>query len=46
VIVPPEEQLKPESVFFGVAQDFVAERPWFPWVIVAFLLGYIFGRSR
>lgn len=46
VVVPPEEQLKPESVLFGVLQDIVAERPWAPWVIVAFLLGYIFGRSR
>jgi uncharacterized protein len=46
VVVPPEEQLKPESVFIGVAQDFVAERPWFPWVVVAFLLGYLFGSAR
>jgi carbon monoxide dehydrogenase subunit G len=46
VVVPPEEQLKPESVFFGVVQDFVAERPWAPWVLVAFLLGYILGLSR
>lgn len=45
VVVPPEEQLKPESVLYGVAQDFVAERPWFPWVVVAFLLGYLFGSA-
>lgn len=46
VIVPPEEQLKPESVMFGVITDFFADRPWAPWVIVAFLLGVLFGQSR
>lgn len=46
VVVPPEEQLKPESIFMGVVQDFVAERPWAPWVVVAFLLGFIFGSAR
>jgi uncharacterized protein len=46
VVVPPHEQLKPESIFMGVMQDFVAERPWSPWVIVAFLLGYVLGLSR
>jgi carbon monoxide dehydrogenase subunit G len=46
VVVPPEEQLKPESMVLGVVTDFIAERPWLPWVIVAFLLGVLFGRSR
>lgn len=46
VIVPPDQQLKPEAVFLGVVQDFIAERPWAPWVVVAFLLGYILGLSR
>ncbi|HWQ14056.1 MAG TPA: carbon monoxide dehydrogenase, partial [Roseiflexaceae bacterium] len=46
VIVPPEEQLKPEAVLFGVVQDFVAERPWVPWVVVAFLIGYVLGLAR
>lgn len=46
VVVPPEEQLRPESVIFGIINDFIAERPWAPWIIVAFLIGYILGRSR
>lgn len=46
VVVPPEEQLRPESVVFGIINDFIAERPWAPWIIVAFLIGYILGRSR
>lgn len=46
VVVPPEEQLRPESVIFGIVNDFIAERPWAPWIIVAFLIGYILGRSR
>ncbi|MGB9753199.1 SRPBCC family protein [Roseiflexus castenholzii] len=46
VVVPPEEQLRPESVVFGIINDFIAERPWAPWIVVAFLIGYILGRSR
>ncbi len=46
VVVPPEEQLRPESVVFGIINDFISERPWAPWIVVAFLLGYILGRSR
>ncbi|MBO9324328.1 MAG: carbon monoxide dehydrogenase subunit G [Roseiflexus sp.] len=46
VVVPPEEQLRPESVVFGIINDFISERPWVPWIVVAFLLGYILGRSR
>ncbi len=46
VVVPPEEQLRPESVIFGIVNDFIAERSWAPWIIVAFLIGYILGRSR
>lgn len=46
VVVPPEEQLRPESVIFGIVNDFIAERPWAPWIIVAFLIGYILGRAR
>jgi hypothetical protein len=45
-VVPPEEQLRPESVVFGIINDFISERPWAPWIVVAFLLGYILGRSR
>jgi len=46
VVVPPEEQLRPESVVFGIINDFIAERPWAPWIVVAFLIGYILGRSH
>lgn len=46
VVVPPEEQLRPESVLFGIVNDFIAERPWAPWIMVAFLIGYILGRAR
>lgn len=46
VVVPPEEQLRPESVFFGIVNDFVAERPWAPWIVVAFLIGFLLGRSQ
>ncbi|MGQ9547982.1 MAG: SRPBCC family protein [Roseiflexus sp.] len=46
VVVPPEEQLRPESVVFGIINDFISERPWAPWIVVAFLIGYILGRSR
>lgn len=46
VVVPPEEQLRPESVLFGIVNDFIAERPWAPWIVVAFLIGYILGRAR
>jgi hypothetical protein len=46
VVVPENEQLKPEAVVSGMISDFMSERPWFPWVVVAFLLGYILGRRR
>lgn len=40
------EQLKPESLVIGAAQDFLKERPWLPWVLVAFLAGWFFGRRK
>lgn len=46
VVVPEEEQLKPESVVQGMITDFFKERPWVPWVVVAFLLGFLLGRSQ
>jgi carbon monoxide dehydrogenase subunit G len=46
VVVPEHEQLKPESVVRGVVDDMLAERPWLPWAIIAFLLGYLIGRAR
>ncbi len=44
--VPPHERLSEEAVAKGAWEDFIAERPWFPWVVVAFLLGYILGRRK
>lgn len=46
VVVPADEQLKPESIVRGVVEDALKERPWLPWVIVAFLLGVLLGRAR
>jgi carbon monoxide dehydrogenase subunit G len=46
VVVPEHEQLKPESIVRGVVEDALKERPWLPWVAIAFLLGVLFGRAR
>src|SRR5262245_45491595 len=39
VVVPDDEQLKPESIVRGIVDDILKERPWLPWVVIAFLLG-------
>jgi carbon monoxide dehydrogenase subunit G len=44
VVVPEDEQLKPEAVLTGAALDFVKENPWLIGVI-AFILGFLLGRS-
>jgi carbon monoxide dehydrogenase subunit G len=46
VVVPADQQLKPEAVVFGIAEDLIKERPWLPWVIIAFLVGVLLGRRR
>jgi len=46
VVVPDHEQLKPESMVRGVLEDLLKERPWLPYVAIAFLLGVLFGRAR
>jgi uncharacterized protein len=46
VVVPDHEQLKPESIVRGIVEDMLKERPWLPWVVIAFLLGVVFGRRR
>jgi carbon monoxide dehydrogenase subunit G len=46
VVVPDHEQLKPESMVRGVLEDLLKERPWLPYVAIAFLLGMLFGRAR
>lgn len=44
--VPAGEGLSELDVALGVIEDFLKERPWVPWVIVAFLLGYLLGQRR
>ncbi len=46
VVVPTHEQLKPESVALGMVEDIIKERPWLPWVALAFVLGVLFDRRR
>jgi carbon monoxide dehydrogenase subunit G len=46
VVVPESEQLKPEAVVAGMIGDIYKERPWIVWVAVAFVIGYLLGRSR
>ncbi|HMQ30931.1 MAG TPA: carbon monoxide dehydrogenase subunit G [Chloroflexaceae bacterium] len=42
--VPPGQGLSEQAVARGAVEDFVKENPWVPWVIIAFLLGFLFGR--
>jgi len=44
--VPAGEGLSEVDVALGVIEDFLKERPWVPWVIIAFLLGYLLGQRR
>jgi uncharacterized protein len=45
VVVPESEQLKPESVITGMISDIYRERPWIVWVALAFVIGFLIGRS-
>jgi carbon monoxide dehydrogenase subunit G len=45
VVVPESEQLKPESVISGMVMDLYQERPWIVWVVLAFVIGYLLGKS-
>jgi carbon monoxide dehydrogenase subunit G len=45
VVVPAHEQLKPESIVRGVVEDTLRDQPWLPWVIIAFLIGFLLGRA-
>ena len=42
----PPSELPPVVLLHGMLGDLISERPWLPWVIIAFLLGYILGRSH
>lgn len=44
IVVPEGEQLSETAVMQGMVTDFINERPWLPWVFVAFLLGFLAGR--
>jgi len=46
IVVPPHEQLSEADVARGVVEDFIKENPWAPWVLLAFLIGYILGRRK
>jgi carbon monoxide dehydrogenase subunit G len=46
VVVPHDEQLKPETILRGAVEDFLKERPWLPAVVIAFLLGYLLARRH
>lgn len=44
ITVPPGQGLSEADLARGAAEDFVKERPWLPWVLVAFLIGYLLGK--
>jgi carbon monoxide dehydrogenase subunit G len=46
IVVPAHEQLSEADVARGVVEDFLKERPWAPWVALAFLIGYMLGRRK
>jgi uncharacterized protein len=46
ITVPAGEQLTEADLARGVIEDFLKERPWAPWVLVAFLIGFVLGRRK
>lgn len=46
IVVPEGQGLSDADVAKGAVEDFLKERPWFPWVLAAFLLGFLFGRRK
>lgn len=46
ITVPAHEQLTEADVARGVVEDFLKERPWAPWVLIAFLIGFLLGRRK
>jgi hypothetical protein len=46
IVVPPGEGLSDQAVARGAVEDFFRERPWLPWAIIAFLVGYLLGRRE
>jgi hypothetical protein len=46
ITVPPGQGLSENDVARGAVADFIKENPWLPWVIIAFLLGYLLGGRK
>jgi hypothetical protein len=46
IVVPAHEQLSEGDVARGMVDDFLKENPWAPWILLAFLIGYILGRRK
>jgi hypothetical protein len=44
ITIPPGQGLSEADLARGAAEDFIKERPWLPWVLVAFLVGYLLGK--
>jgi hypothetical protein len=44
ITVPQGQGLTEIDLAKGAAEDFVKERPWLPWVLIAFLVGYLLGK--
>jgi len=42
--VPSGEGLSEVDVARGVITDFLRDRPWLPWVVASFVLGFLLGR--
>lgn len=40
------QDLSEAAIAHPTVADFLARRPWLPWILIAFLLGYILGRRR
>ncbi len=46
ITVPAGEQMTEADLARGVVEDFLKERPWAPWLLVAFLIGFVLGRRK
>jgi carbon monoxide dehydrogenase subunit G len=46
ITVPPGQGLSEADLARGAAEDFLKERPWLPWVALAFLIGFMLGRRK
>ncbi len=46
ITVSEGQGLSEAAVIRGTVEDFFTRHPWLPWMLVAFLLGYILGRRK